>query len=713
VTVSLEELGRFCQADRAWIFRLADDGRRINHTHEWCADGIATQIDELQGFPIRDLPGFGAWIGDPAPLLIASVDSMPDEFASERAVLQSQDIRSLVATAMFVRNELYGLVGLDAVVEERQWPDQAVWALRACADIFGSALRRCEAEAALTMNEARFRAMFDNAADGVRVLDEQLRTVYASPAVERITGRSLEEITDPDARLAWVHPDDVDRMLELRDRRNLAFGKSILTQYRILHPSGRWVYIEEVFTNLMNDPAVRGLVINTRDVTERHRHETELLAQARRDHLTALPNRLLFEELVDAALARLALTDRQLAVVSIDLDRFKLINESLGHEVGDALLCEAARRVRSSVRGGDVVARLSGDEFVVLCEPVDDENEVRSLADRILEAFQAPFDVAGQRVYATASVGVALSGTTSLDRATLMRDADSALSAAKASGRNRLVVSSGALAENARHRLDVEAALRNALALEELRLYYQPIVDVDNGSVLGAEALLRWEHPERGILAPAAFLDIAEETGLIVPIGAWVIHEACRQLADWTPALGGRPFELHVNVSVRQLDDRGIAKPLVAALQQTGVDPQNLCIEITESALLAGADAASELEAVQRCGVQLALDDFGTGHSSLAYLRNLSVDTLKIDRQFVDGVHDDTHDRAIVNAILRLAESLDLDVVAEGVEGSEQVVALRALGCRRAQGFWYARPMPADEFERYMHSAGVPSRRER
>jgi diguanylate cyclase (GGDEF)-like protein/PAS domain S-box-containing protein len=700
VSRSLAELGGFCQADRAWIFQLHPDGRHIDYTFEWCASGITSEIDKLKGFPIHDLPGFAGWIGDPRPLLIRSVAEMGTHLESERAVLEDQGIRSLAAQAMFVKGELYGIIGLDAVRHENTWPDQVVWALDACAHVFGSAMRRCEAETALAVNEARFRAMFDRAADGVRVLDADMRSVYSSPAVARIIGYPDDEVRDPGTRLLLVHPDDRDFVEACRAELRSAPGATVTGAYRLLRPDGTWAYIEECSTNLLHDPAVQGFVVNMRDITERRRHEDELVAQARRDLLTGLPNRLLFDELLDAALARAQLTDSQVAVVSLDLDRFKLVNESLGHQVGDAVLQQAATRLRARLRRGDVVARVGSDEFVLLCEPVE-LDELGQLTDSVVAAFQEPFRIEGHGVYTTVSVGVAISGGDT-QGALLLRQADSALTAAKQAGGNRAATFSGSLGDAARARLDVEATLRVALAEHQLRLHYQPIISVADGSVVGAEALLRWDHPTRGLLGPDAFLEVAEETGLIGPIGAWVIGEACRQLARWRDESALAALALHVNVSVRQLRDGGVAETLRAALAAAELEPEQLFFEITESALLAGEGPIAELEATQALGVGVALDDFGTGHSSLSYLRTLAIDVLKIDREFIDGLTGDGSDAAIVTAIVNLARSLGLGTVGEGVETEEQAAALAQLGCDQVQGYWYSRPLPPEEFQRFV-----------
>jgi diguanylate cyclase (GGDEF)-like protein/PAS domain S-box-containing protein len=698
--VMLAEVGEQCGVDRAWIFEVSTDRATVAHTHEWCAPGIESQIDELRGISIADMPTFSDWLGTATPLLVRSVDSMPDELAVERAVLQAQGIRSMASFGIFVQGALIGMIGLDAVVEERRFGETDLWMLRSIADVCGAALRRCAVERALAASEERFRAMIHHATDGVRILDAELRTVYSSPAVEAITGYSPEDAADPETRMGFLHPDDHAEAESFRSQVLRTPGTSLRCSYRARHRDGHWIHVEEVMTNLLDDPAVGGIVANMRDVTEVRRHEAELLAQARRDPLTDLPNRRLFDELVDAALGRIRRTGSQLALVYLDLDRFKLVNDSFGHHIGDALLVDAAARLTSAVRSGDIVARLSGDEFVVLCEPVDGEEEALGVADRVLAAFRDPFSLGHHTIYSTASIGIVLTGGADGARASLLRDADAAMYSAKAGGRNRAAVFSGSLVAAARERVEVEVGLRAAVPEEQLRLVYQPIVDLATGEITGAEALLRWDHPERGILTPDAFLDVAEETGMIVPIGEWVVGEACRQLAAWGAAGISGALDLHVNVSVRQLVDGGLAACVTRAVAATGIDPDRLCVEITESALLAGDDATRELAGVRACGVRLALDDFGTGHSSLSYLRHLDLDVVKIDRSFVEGVGRDEHDTAIVTAIVKLAESLGLTTVAEGVENAAQEAFLGELGCQQAQGFWFAAGVSAEDYAR-------------
>ena len=380
------------------------------------------------------------------------------------------------------------------------------------------------------------------------------------------------------------------------------------------------------------------------------------------------------------------------AVLVLDLDRFKLVNDSLGHAAGDELLAETARRLESAVRGTDTVARLGGDEFAVLTEDIDGVDEAVVISSRLREAVAAPVDLAGgERVVVTASVGIALASSPGQPPDALLWDADAAMYRAKASGRDRWQLYEDGLRAPALDRFRAEGLLRRAIDHGGLRLHYQPIIDLGRGTMTGVEGLVRVQDPDRGLVPPGEFVGVAEETGLIVPLGSWVIAEACRQAARWgAPATG---LTVSLNLSARQLEHPGFLGDVAAGIDARGAPPESLCFEITENALLDAAGATlRSLEALRERGVRLAIDDFGTGHSSLTWLRRLPADIVKIDRSFIAGLGTEPGDTAIVRAVIDLGQALGLTTVAEGVETPEQLDALRELGCDGAQGFWLARP---------------------
>jgi diguanylate cyclase (GGDEF)-like protein len=427
--------------------------------------------------------------------------------------------------------------------------------------------------------------------------------------------------------------------------------------------------------------------------------------QALHDPLTNLPNRLLLADRIDQALARSSRVSGRVAVLFLDLDMFKVVNDSLGHAAGDGLLVETARRLGSVLRPGDTLARFGGDEFVIVCENVPME-EVERLAWRAARALREPFIYDGRDVSVTASVGIAVSAEDT-DADTMLRDADAALYRAKAGGRNRAVVFDEEMHEEASARLDAELGLRRALDNGELRIHYQPVVRIPSGAVVGFEALVRWDHPERGVIGPHEFVSVAEETGLILPLGAWVLEQSLDQLRRWRQEFpGGQDLWMAVNVSARQLRSTQLIDSLAHALAATGLPPSSVRLEIVESALVDETGPhLSNINGLRALGVHLAVDDFGTGYSSLSYLKSLPVSTVKIDRSFV-GVLDsgDPTSRAIVDAIVGMARALDLEVIAEGVESVGQLEVLRGLGVELGQGYLWSRPQEAAELAHWLRA---------
>jgi diguanylate cyclase (GGDEF)-like protein len=438
---------------------------------------------------------------------------------------------------------------------------------------------------------------------------------------------------------------------------------------------------------------------------EHKRTEAALAHQALHDSLTGLPNRSLLLDRLDQAMARARRRETRPAVLLLDLDHFKVVNESQGHAAGDRLLVAVAERLRSSVRPSDTVARFGGDEFVVVCEDMVSEWEATLVGQRLSATLEDPFLVDGHEHFMTASIGVVLADPDDAPEAVL-RDADSAMYEAKHRGRARTELFDERLRARAAARMETESALRRALDRGEFILVYQPIVLLSEGRMVGAEALLRWQHPERGTITPDQFIPVAEETGLIVPIGAWVLEEACRQSRRWREAAPGRPpLAVSVNLSARQLVSPGFLDVVARALSDNAVDPSTFHLEITESVLMGDADFYVEtLTALKALGVRLAIDDFGTGYSSLSYLRRFPIDKIKVDRSFVSDLDGGGGEWSIVAAVIAMAQALGRVALAEGVETPEQLSGLRALGCDFAQGYHFSRPLPPEDLDRLLAS---------
>jgi len=464
------------------------------------------------------------------------------------------------------------------------------------------------------------------------------------------------------------------------------------------------------------DGRTLGAVVAMRDVTERRRAEERLAHQAVHDSLTGLPNRALLLDRLGHALAASRRDGSTVATLLLDLDHFKLVNDSLGHPVGDELLVAVAARLGQALRAADtigrpgpeIVAHLGGDEFVVLCERLTREHDAIRIAERMVDALRTPFELGGQQVFASASIGIALSSADGTPESQL-HDAAAALDRAKERGRARYELFDEAIAARVVDRLQRENELRRAIDQDELRLYYQPIVSVPDRRIVAAEALVRWVHPERGTLAPAEFIELAEESGLILPLGTWVLEEACRQIARWQQRFGDKlPLRVSINVSAHQLAQPEIIDQIERAISEAGADPGRLALEITETVLMEHGEApVTTLEPLKRLGSPLVLDDFGTGYSSLSYLRRLPIDILKLDQSFVAELGPTGEGRGIVAAILQMAHVLDTTVVAEGVETEEQLQLLAEMGCDLAQGYLFARPMPAHEMTDLLAAAAV------
>jgi len=542
---------------------------------------------------------------------------------------------------------------------------------------------------------AQFRSLVHNASDLITVVDVRGVIRYQSPSVSKLVGVAPEALLGTDY-LDVVHPDDRPHLEVVLSGLVGSPKGSTTAEYRVDHADGSSRFVESIASNLLDDSTVKGLVLNTRDVTDRKSLEEELAHQAFHDSLTGLSNRAVFRDRLDHALGLSVRHERSLAVLLLDLDSFKTVNDSLGHDVGDELLVAVGSRIEECARSSDTVARLGGDEFVVLLEEDVDETRSRSVATRILKALAAPFDVSDREVFIGASIGIAVSEGGSGDADELIRNADTAMYAAKAAGRGRYEIFEPAMHVRALERFEVQADLRRALGRAEFTLQYQPIVDFATGAVQGVEALIRWMHPSRGLLPPGDFIAAAEETGLIVPMGMWVLDEACRQTVAWRDEYPqAASLWVSVNLSTRQLLEPDLVARVRECLERSGLDPSALVLEITEGSLLQSvAETIEKLRDLKALGLRLAIDDFGTGSSSLGHLRQFPIDVLKIDKSFVDEIATTgSEGPALVRAVVDLAKTLQLETVAEGIEEIEQLTELRSAGCLSGQGFLFARPL--------------------
>jgi diguanylate cyclase (GGDEF)-like protein/PAS domain S-box-containing protein len=601
---------------------------------------------------------------------------------------------------------------------------------------------RKRTEQELRQSEKRFRSLIENARDIIVILDEKGFCRYVSPSQERILGYPTAQLLGRSV-FELVHPDELAMVGQVfkgvLQMPKVGLG---LAEYRVWHHDGFWCVLEAVATNLLSEPSVRGIVVNCHDVTERKMAEDKLLHDALHDALTDLPNRALLTDRLGQAFARVKRhPSYQFAVLFLDLDRFKVINDSQGHRTGDRLLVAIARRLLTCLRPGDTAARLGGDEFVILLEETQGVEEAIANAKKIQKAIERPLNLDGNKVSITASIGIALSSAEYQWPGDILRDADIAMYRAKSLGKARYEVFTSAMHTRAVALMNLEHDLRQSV--EELNLkysmldlrfgttvenptlyetdrsldypksqnftsklecpftvYYQPIVSLKTGLVAGFEALVRWLHPERGLVSPTEFIAMAEETGLIMPLGLWILNESCRQIIEWQnlelPAVDA-PLTIAVNLSGRQFEQSGSIEQIKQVLQETGVDARWLKLEITESVVMEDGEAAAlMLSQLRDLGIELCIDDFGTGYSSLSYLHKFPINTLKIDRSFVSRIGETGENLEIVRAIVMLARSLGMEVVAEGVETAVQLAQLRTLGCEYGQGYFFSKPLDSE-----------------
>jgi len=563
---------------------------------------------------------------------------------------------------------------------------------------------REEAERALRATEEKLSSILDSI-DNVVWSATETEFIYLNCMVERIYGRPVEHFyRDRQLWFKVIHAEDRPDVLNAHAR--LAESTGITQEYRIVRPGGEICWIEERARAIRDEQGkllrFDGVAI---DISERKAYEARIEYLAGHDALTSLPNRNLLGDRVTQAMARTRRHGLQLALLFLDLDRFKGVNDSFGHELGDSLLLEVSNRLRQVIREADTVARQGGDEFIILLTDIQRPEDVTAVACKIFDVFRAPFVIRGHELFVTASIGATLYPNDGDDMQSLLRNADIAMYRAKEERGNAFQFYSREMSVRALERAELESALRRALERKEFELFYQPKVEAATGRIIGAEALIRWNHPEMGLVSPTRFIPMAEEIGLIVPIGDWVLHTACAQNKAWQDA-GLPPISISVNLSARQFRQENLVESVAAALHNMGLEAHHLELELTESIVMNSAELfISKLKALEDLGVQLSIDDFGTGYSSLSYLKRFPLHHLKIDQSFVRDIVTDADDAAITSTVISLGHSLNLKVIAEGVETEEQVAFLRDHKCDEMQGYFFSRPLPANEFASFLQRA--------
>jgi diguanylate cyclase (GGDEF)-like protein/PAS domain S-box-containing protein len=655
------------------------------------------------------------------PMILASVGPIPDDFyevagddlgADENGSDQIDDPYSSATVAPEEGPPMARYLVIPVKVDGHTWGNLVLGhcpatsgALRTALNSLclntGLALQSAEAVAEqLQRSERRFRSLVQNSSDAVTLLDADGVAIYQSDSGQAVLGREAGDVLGQTfAHL--THPDDA-AYSRAQFIKVVTGGLATRVSYegRFRHADGSWRQLEVIMTNLLDDPDVGAIVSNSRDITDRRALEQQLSHQAFHDSLTGLANRELFLDRVAHALDRADRGTNPVAVMFVDIDDFKMVNDSLGHQLGDGVLIAVAERLKDSTRPGDTVARLGGDEFALLLESGEMPESAEAVATRIAADLLAPVRVGHEDVSVRASIGIALDRSPADGPDELLRDADLAMYLAKRNGKGRFEMFHPEMHEEAVRRMEMAAELRRAIADHQLELFYQPIVDIGTSGIVGAEALVRWHHPERGLVTPAEFIPVAESTGLIVPLGHWVLMEACRQVELWRQyRITNEGFYVSINLSGRQLQDPSILDDVGQALRGSGLPATAVVLEVTESIIMDNVDSVlSRLNSLKALGFRLAVDDFGTGYSSLSYLRDFPMDIIKVDKSFVDRIAINPEGEAMVRGVIDLSGALGLTTIAEGVETRGQLELLRNLGCDSAQGHLFASPMPADEF---------------
>jgi diguanylate cyclase (GGDEF)-like protein/PAS domain S-box-containing protein len=706
--------------------RMLAESQRLAHigTWEWdVSSGVVAWSDELYRIygvePEEYEPSFEGYLEHVHP------DDRERVAATVREALQThkpyafeERILRPDGSVLYLRSQGRPVLGPDGEIERL---------VGACHDITDRRL----AEHDLAVAQRRFEMAFRHAPIAKTLVEfrsGRAVLVDVNPAFCRLLGRSREDLLARDIE-DITHPDDRSASTNLLENVLTPEHPSAQLEKRYVRPNGDVVWAQLHATLVTDTEGERTYAVTQIvDMTARRQAEEQLAHQALHDVLTGLPNRALIVDRLTQGLGRAARQHTAVAALFLDLDNFKLINDSLGHVVGDELLREVAARLDMILRPSDTVGRFGGDEFVVVCEDLTSRHDAVAIARRIADAFSTPFAFAGREQYITASIGVAVAADRNATAESLIRDADIAMYRAKETGKNRFELFDAGMRERVVQRLAAETELRRGLAEGELLVLYQPVVQVD-GDLVAVEALARWQHPERGLLGPDEFIALAEETGLILQLGAQILDQACQQTASWRK--DGKDVAVSVNLSAKQLAAPDTAELVRSTLKRSGLPAPALCVEITEGGVMHHADEAMRtLEALRRLGVRIAIDDFGVGYSSLSYLKTLPVDVVKLDRAFVQSLPDSKEDKAIVSAVLAVADVMGLTVIAEGVETKRHLAELKRLGCRLVQGYLFGRPQLPDELDldgllpagrpgvgdplvirEFMRQIGIPARR--
>jgi len=704
---TLERIGSWCRADRAYLIWFTPDLAFYSNTHEWVAPGISSEMNNLQQVPSTTIPVLLEKLKRKERGVLPSVAALDESWAAEKAVFGEEDIQSLLALPIFSNDRLVGLIGFDSVRQTRDWSEAEIALLQALGDLIGMAIERRDKTRQLQASEDLRTHAEALASMGSWEWVVGSETFEASAEWRRVTGCGDGPLTR-DQVLRLTPEGERWRVVEVLNEA-VKEHRAYDIEHRIVRPDNgepRWVSVHAELVDIGDGrERLRGFA---QDITERKATEAKLFNLAHYDSLTGMPNRVLVLDRLQQSLKRARRKGTQVAVLFLDLDHFKKVNDTLGHDAGDQALIDAAARLQALFRAQDTVARMGGDEFVIVLDGFARVSDVIGSTSKIVEAFKQPLVVGTREFMLTASIGIALSphdGTTAPD---LLRNADTAMYHAKSGGRDGYQFFTRSMNEAVERQLALEEALRSAIARRELYVVYQPLIRLEDHACVGAEALLRWRHPELGEVLPDEFIQVAEQSGLIQEVGSFVIDQAVAQVADWRARLAP-DFCVSVNASPRQFRDSRFAEGIIAAMQSAGFSGGGLEVEVTEGVLLPGRrEVDHALKTLRRGGIGIVMDDFGTGYASLSYLRDHPFTSLKIDRSFISRLETDQRQRQLVVSALRLGQALGMKVVAEGVETEDQLAVLSAEGCQFVQGYLFSKPVRPEEIEKILSVQAMP-----
>ncbi len=701
LSAALAEVGDWCSVDRAYLIRFSNDLKTFTATHEWVAEGISAERENMVDLPTTKIPDLLKFLKRKLRVAIPDVDRLGDRFPLEKKIFNSQQIKALIVLPIFRGDRLIALIGLDSCRTERIWSDAESAVLQLLADLIGAALEHVEIEQRLRASEDLRMHAEALAGMGSWEWQEGSERFHASPEWRNVFGCGRGGLSRK--QVLSLTPDQDRSRVEAALLKTMETGVSYDIEHRIIRPDNgeeRWVKVHaELESSLSGARILRGFA---QDITEQKRTEGRLVELAHYDSLTGLPNRVLALDRLDQALRRADRNGSRVALLFLDLDHFKKVNDTLGHDAGDQLLADAAHRLSRLVRSQDTVARIGGDEFVLIFEDFEDDSVISVAARKVLKTFRRPLVVAEREFMLTASVGIAVFPDDGSDSGELMRNADTAMYHAKNHGRDEFQFFASRMNQRVTRQLALEEALRGAIRRDELRVAYQPLVRLLDGVCIGAEGLLRWNSPELGQVPPDEFIPVAEQSGMVVELGEFAASQAVAQCAAWQHQFG-RELRISINISPRQFRDPEIGRRLLDICRNHGLPPTSLEVEVTEGVLLSGrSEVLQVLDQLHEEGAGIVMDDFGTGFASLSYLRDYPFTSLKIDRGFIKELEKDARNRKLVTSAIQLGRALNMIVVAEGVETESQRRILIEEGCEFGQGYLFGKAVDPRAFARML-----------